>query len=107
MIFAALTLASVLTVAGPPTPGGLFTERTPNLYHQPSYCRTIVEQEVARQDVALKSSGRGGGLRDGLQYAVFRQLDGCAVPTPVGYHPAAEPGAADAPRREDAPSNRR
>ncbi|HEY3950193.1 hypothetical protein [Phenylobacterium sp.] len=102
MILAALAAAAVAAPLG----GQASVERTPNLYHQPSYCRQVVEREVARQDVALR------GLRPAAQYAVLRQLDGCSVPTPVGYHPTyLAPGAADPSsrpaRREDAPSNRR
>jgi hypothetical protein len=108
MILAALALAAALD-ASPAVQAQLApprtTERTPNLYHQPSYCRSVVEREVSRQEVALK------GLRPAVEYAVARSLDGCAVPTPVGYHPSyLEPGKADpqsAPKREDAPSNRR
>jgi hypothetical protein len=89
-------------VAAPSAPQA---ERTPNLYHQPSYCRQVVDKEVERQRVAMK------GLRPATEYAVYRQLDGCAVPTPVGYHPSTLPGAADPSsdpaKREDAPSNRR
>ncbi|HEX3366137.1 hypothetical protein [Phenylobacterium sp.] len=98
MILPLLAAATIGGAALPPT-----AERTPNLYHQPSYCGPVVEAEVARQQVALK-----GRLVGGLQYAVFRELNGCSVPTPVGYHPSLEPGAADpAAKREDAPSNRR
>ena len=106
MILTALALT--LAVATPPAAAAPpIAERTPNFYHQPAGCPAVVEREVARQQVALK---RRGNLRSGLQYAVYRQLDGCSVPTPVGYHPTMEPGAADSPpdpRREDAPSNRR
>jgi hypothetical protein len=106
MILATLSLATALAVASPPPqPGGAKqAEPMPNFYSQPSYCRPVVEQEIARQNVALR------GLRQGAEYAVMRQIDGCGVPTPVGYHPATLPGAADPtspPKREDAPSNRR
>jgi hypothetical protein len=104
MLLTALSLATTLVIASPPRAEAPM----PNLYRQPGYCRQVVEREVARQEVALKSRG---DLRSGLQYAVFRSLDGCAVPIPVGYHPATLPGAADVPpdtpKREDAPSNRR
>jgi hypothetical protein len=95
MIFAALSATAALAL--PPT------ERTPNLYHQPSYCRSVVEREVARQNTAFH------GYRPAVEYAVMRTIDGCGVPTPVGYHPSLEPGAADptGPMREDGPSNRR
>jgi hypothetical protein len=97
MILAALALATTAAVASPPP-----IERMPNLYHQPDYCQSVVEKEVARQMVALK------GQRPPLEYAVLRQLEGCSVPTPVGYHPSQAPGAADPTvKREDAPSNRR
>jgi hypothetical protein len=84
-------------------PGGV-VERTPNLYHQPANCRSVVAGELARQQVAFK------GHPPAAQYAVLRKLDGCSVPTPVGYHPNyLLDGAADAPaaKRGDAPSNRR
>lgn len=98
MILAILAAATTVAIVPPP-----IAERTPNLYHQPSYCGPVVEAEVARQQVALKDR-----LVGGLQYAVLRELNGCSVPTPVGYHPSPEPGAADpTAKREDAPSNRR
>ena len=57
---------------------------------------------MARQQVAFK------GQLPAIQYAVDRKLDGCSVPTPVGYHPNAAPALAPpAVKREDAPSNRR
>jgi hypothetical protein len=92
----AILAASVAVAVSPP----VVTENTPNLYRQPAHCRSVVEQEVARQQVALK------GRAVGMQYAVLRKLDGCAVPTPLGYHPAADEPAAAA-RREDAPSSTR
>jgi hypothetical protein len=97
MILAILAAATTAATVPPPT-----AERTPNLYHQPSYCRSVVEQEVARQNTAFH------GYRPAAEYAVMRTIDGCGVPTPVGYHPSQAPGAADpAAKREDAPSNRR
>ena len=86
MILAALAAAAALPLGAPPT-----TERTPNLYHQPSYCRAVVEQEVARQQAAFR------GRPPAAQYALLRNLNGCAVPTPVGYHPSTLPGKADPP----------
>jgi hypothetical protein len=98
MILAALAVATAAAVASPPP----IAERMPNLYREPGYCRAVVEREVARQMTAFK------GQRPPLEYAVMRKLDGCSVPTPVGYHPNQEPGAADpTAKREDAPSNRR
>jgi hypothetical protein len=97
MILAILAAATTAAATPPPT-----AERTPNLFHEPSYCRSVVEQEVARQNTAFH------GQRPAAEYAVMRQIDGCGVPTPVGYHPSQAPGAADpTAKREDAPSNRR
>jgi hypothetical protein len=76
--------------------------RMPNLYSQPANCPSVVEQEVRRQQVALR-----GRARVGLQYAVWRRLEGCTVPTPVGYHPTYAPPGDPAVRREDAPGDRR
>jgi hypothetical protein len=93
-LFAAVTTAAV---APPP-----IAEPMPNLYSQPAHCRSVVEKEVARQNTAFH------GARPAVEYAVVRQIDGCGVPTPVGYHPNLAPGAADpTAKREDAPSNRR
>jgi hypothetical protein len=90
--------------AAPPSaimPPGV-VDHIPNLYRQPAGCKSVVEQELARQHVAFD------GHPPAAQYAVDRKLDGCSVPTPVGYHPNVPKGAADAPaKREDAPSNRR
>jgi hypothetical protein len=97
MILPLLAAATLGGVTLPPT-----AERTPNLYHQPSYCRSVVEQEIARQNTAFHGQAPAG------EYAVMRTLDGCGVPTPIGYHPSLTPGAADPnAKREDAPSNRR
>ena len=96
----AMLLAAQLSAAAAAPP---VAERTPNLYHQPSYCPAVVEKEAARQAAAFH------GQPPPAQYAVLRSLDGCSVPTPVGYHPSyILPGAA-APtaKRGDAPSNRR
>jgi len=105
-----LDLLAAATIAATPPAGARVIENTPNLYRQPANCAAIVEGELDRQQVALK--GRitpSGTLRSGAEYAVERKLEGCAVPTPVGYHPAyIAPGAADAPaKREDGLSNRR
>ena len=97
MILAA-TLAAGTILGAPP-----IAEPTPNLYHQPVYCRDVVSREVARQTVAFN------GHPPAAEYAVLRTLGGCGVPTPVGYHPTyVQPGGADPTlKREDAPSNRR
>ncbi|MFI4965533.1 MAG: hypothetical protein ACHP9T_09220 [Caulobacterales bacterium] len=95
-----LALLASATILGPPPTA----ERTPNLYHEPSYCRSVVEKEVSRQETAFR------GAPPPVQYAVLRRLDGCSVPTPVGYHPAylaGEAAAPASPKRGDAPSNRR
>lgn len=94
----ALVLAAA--VAGHAAPQA---ERTPNFYRQPANCPAVVEREAKRQLTAI-----GERARSGLQYAVWRRLEGCTVPTPVGYHPSyvapnAEPGL----KREDAPADRR
>lgn len=83
----ALLAAGVIGAAPPSAiaPPGATVERTPNLYQEPANCRAVVEGEVARQKVALK------GRSPAAQYAVDRKLDGCRVPTPVGYHPGAAP----------------
>jgi hypothetical protein len=94
----ALLLAAQVVAAAPP-----IAERTPNLYSQPAHCPAIVAGELERQKVAFR------GQPPGAQYAVERRLDGCGVPTPIGYHPPyLLPGAADpTSKRGDAPANRR
>lgn len=87
-----IALVLVATVAAHAAP----SERMPNLYSQPANCPAVVEQEVRRQLTAV-----GERARSGLQYAVWRRLEGCTVPTPVGYHPVGPV------RREDAPGDRR
>jgi hypothetical protein len=117
MILAALALATALdaTSAAPtqwaqprsPVLRLQPTERTPNLYRSPGpACADIERRVVEDQREQLQKLGR---LPFGhLEYAVLRSVQGCPVPAPVGYHPPALPGAADAPAmREDAPSNRR
>ena len=99
MILAILAAGAVITQ--PPV-----IERTPNLYRPPLDCGELHRQVVERQREELQKLGRlPNGSR---QYAVNRQIGGCAVPTPMGYHPGyLLPGAADTPAmREDAPSNR-
>ena len=100
MILAALAAAAV--AGAPPV-----VERTPNLYRPPSRdCRDIERRVSEDQQESLKKLGR---LPNAIaQYAVLRQMEGCPVPAPMGYHPPASPGAADAPAmRAGAPSNRR
>jgi hypothetical protein len=93
------------TRAAPPSaimqPG--VADDIPNLYRQPDGCKSVVQRELTRQQVAFH------GHPPAAQYAVDRRLDGCSVPTPVGYHPDAPPAGAADPisKREDAPSNRR
>jgi hypothetical protein len=105
----ALLLAAAVSTQGaggpaaPTIEGPRIAEPMPNAYHQLAYCGPIVEQEAHRQAVAMH------GRAPGAQYAVLRQLDGCSVPTPIGYHPDyLLPGAADTPAKpEGAPANRR
>jgi hypothetical protein len=109
----ALLLAAAVAGQAPPPMVGARTphevapvpmsEPMPNAYRQAAYCPSIVEQEAHRQAVAMH------GRPPGAQYAVLRQLDGCSVPTPIGYHPDyLLPGAADPqPKPEGAPANRR
>ena len=100
MILAAL---AAVTVAGAQPP---VTEGTPNLYRPVADCADIRRKVSADQQEAFKKLGRLPPAS--LEYAVNRSVRGCPVPAPVGYHPPALPGAADAPSmREDAPSNRR
>jgi len=86
-------------VAGQATPPA---DRIPNLYSQPANCPAVVEQEVRRQLTAV-----GPRARSGFQYAVWRRLEGCSVPTPVGYHPGRLGPADPVLKREDAPADRR
>ena len=86
-------------------------ERTPNLYRGPGpECAPIERKVLEDQKEQFRKLGR---LPNGFaQYAVLRQVDGCTVPAPIGYHPPALPGAADVPpapavTREGEPSNRR
>ena len=99
MILAALAVGTA-ALALPPT------ERTPNLYRPIAGCTDIQRRVSEDQQEAFRKLGR---LPNGVaQYAVARSFGGCPVAAPIGYHPPALPGAADAPaRREDAPSNRR
>jgi hypothetical protein len=99
MSLMALVLAAAV---GQPTPSA--TE-TPNIYRTPPNCGAIAQQVRERQRESPRKLGRLPGGH--LHYAVVRQVDGCPVPAPMGYHPDyLLPGQADI-RREDAPSNRR
>ncbi|HEY0437876.1 MAG TPA: hypothetical protein VGC92_14640 [Phenylobacterium sp.] len=110
MILAALTLASTLAVATPAVAAvPPIAERTPNLYRAPGPGCAQVASKV-RQDQQEQFRQLGKLPMGHTEYAVLRQVGGCAVPAPVGYHPPMLPGAADIPpdaTREDAPSNRR
>lgn len=79
------------------------SERTPNLYRQPTRCGPVADAITRR--IETSTSGR----RPTAIYAVVRTVDGCGVPTPISYHPDyLLPGAADpAVRREGAPADRR
>ncbi|MET0273809.1 MAG: hypothetical protein ABW360_12550 [Phenylobacterium sp.] len=99
MSLMALVIAAAVSQ---PTPSA---SETPNLYRAPPNCGAIAQQVSARQRESLRKLGRLP--RGHLQYAVVRSLDGCPLPTPMGYHPDyLLPGQADI-RRGDAPSNRR
>lgn len=111
MILTALTLAATLTGAAPAPPAGFvhpppMAERTPNLYRPPGPGCADVERRVSEdQQEHFRKLGRLP--RGYAEYAVMRQLDGCPVAAPMGYHPPALPGAADAPAmREAAPPAR-
>jgi len=121
MILAALALSAALSAAQP-TPSAVNESgqierrpmirpparmaQTPNLYRPVPGCADIERKVSEDQQETLKKLGR---LPNGIaQYAVARSVEGCPVAAPVGYHPRALPGAADAPAmRGDAPSNRR
>lgn len=65
-------------------------DRMPNLYHQPSRCGPVGDEITRRIETATR------GKRMAAEYAVMRQVDGCGVASPVGYHPNyLTPGAAD------------
>jgi hypothetical protein len=69
----------------------------PNLYNPPARCGPLVDGITRRIRTAT-------GRRPGAIYAVNRTVDGCGVPTPIGYHPDyLLPGAADQPSKK-APS---
>lgn len=102
-------LAAAPTSAWPvdasPVPGAVTVPaagETPNLYRQPARCGPVHEQVVQRQRAALRGKARG------LQYAVLRRVDGCAVSSPVGYHPDyLAPGQADAAQHRPNPDSQR
>lgn len=96
----ALIAAAAQLAVQPPLPRQ--AEPMPNAFHQPQWCPAVVAGEVKRQQVAM------AGRSPWAQYAVFRRLDGCMVPAPVGYHPDyVAPTVVDPLRREDAPADRR
>ena len=98
------TPTSAWPVDASPVPAsvGTPTAETPNLYRQAARCGPVHEQVVQRQRAALRGKARG------LQYAVLRQVDGCAVSSPVGYHPDyLAPGRADTARHRPNPDSQR
>jgi hypothetical protein len=101
MSLTALILAAAVTQAAPAA------SETPNLNPAPPRCGVIAQQVIERQRETLRKLGQLP--KAGVTYAVNRNVDGCPVPTPMGYHPDyLLPGAADQPvRRGDGPSNRR
>jgi hypothetical protein len=96
-----IELVLVAALSGSPP----IAEQMPNAFHQPDRCGPLHDEVVRR--IRTSTAGRGGIL----QYAVLRQVDGCGVPAPVGYHPDyLAPSAADpqsAARPGDGPGNRR
>ena len=108
MILTALALSAALStaVARETPPVAPAANETLNLYRPVAGCADIERKVSEDQRETLQKLGR---LPNGIaQYAVARSVDGCPVAAPVGYHPRALPGAADAPAmRGDAPSNRR
>lgn len=102
MILAALALAAALGATPAPAAGSVIHPAPPmavegqdNVYHAPKDCADIQRRVSEDQQETLRKLGR---LPQGFrQYAVARTVGGCPVPAPVGYHPPALPGAADAP----------
>lgn len=99
MILTALVLAAGVAMtpapgAAEPMPGparrGEFDDGI-NLYRVPARCSALGDAVTRRIRTSV-----GGRLH--AQYAVTRQIDGCAVPAPAGYHPDyLLPGRWDAP----------
>jgi hypothetical protein len=113
MILAALAAAAALPVTPPP-----IAERTPNLYREPPSCRDAPYRVVDRYGRPLPQK-LGDLPRGAVILAVERTIGGCQVvtvaygfvdpdqpnPPPTSYR--ADPLERSAPKREDAPSNRR
>jgi hypothetical protein len=92
MILAALTVSAALTAPLVLTPPPQI-DLTPTRFGPPAACADIARHVREDQRETLQKLGR---LRDAtLIYAVDRRMGGCAVPTPMGYHPPSLPGAAD------------
>jgi hypothetical protein len=94
-MIAALIVAAATATATPAVPHKPYVsppkqaEPMPNFYSQPAKCGPV-GQDIARR---IQTATRG---RMAATYAVLRRVDGCSVPTPVGYHPDyLAPGAAD------------
>jgi hypothetical protein len=66
-----------------------------NIYRPAVGCEDIQRRIAEHQRETLKKLDRLPPAY--REYAVLRQLGGCPVPAPVGYHPPALPGAADYP----------
>jgi hypothetical protein len=111
-----LALAAAAAVQATPTAPPI-AERTPNLYRVPDRCRAAPVKVVDRfgRPVAVKLGDLPKGA---LVYAVDRRENGCpvlvvaygtpALDNPNPPTPDRVQGAiASAPKREDAPSNRR
>jgi hypothetical protein len=92
MILAALTVSAALTAPFVLTPPPQINP-TPTRFGPPAACVDIARRVREDQRETLQKLGRLPNAT--LIYAVDRRIGGCAVPTPMGYHPPSAPGAAD------------
>ena len=103
MSLLAIAIAAA-SAGGASDAGTLRVLPNPNVYQPPAHCRDVAQQVAQRQRRNVIVPRRLGDLPPGaLQYAVNRTINGCAVPTPVGYRQDyLLPGAADAPEFQPA-----
>jgi hypothetical protein len=102
-MIALVLAAATATATAPPATPPRQAEPMPNFFRQPARCGPAHDGVVRR--VRTATAGQIGAT-----YAVLRSVDGCGVPTPVGYHPDyLLPGAADPQslKPAGAPPNRR
>jgi hypothetical protein len=106
MTLLALAISAAISAETPAERAAPAARETPNLYQPRLDCGALHRQVIERQREELRKLGRLPNAN--RHYAVNRQIGGCGVPAPMGYHPGyLLPGAADAPTmRGDAPSNR-